>query len=435
MQQTYVKFLLGSSLLAVLLIAAANYLIDPYGIHRFIDRDGFNRRKPKAGNHSDLVKPYDVQRVRPRTLLLGNSRVEAGIDPESPLWPEASRPVYNMGLRGRRMDQARKSLQHVLGTAKPELVVLGLEFIDFVANERVAAGAQAKMPETPEFDRRLLVKVDGSRNDFYPLQKAMDLASTLFSLNALLDSALTLALQHRSDQPDLTNRGFAPMREYERLARVEGYATLFRHVETSYLTTYLRRRKTLFADGSATSAELDQLQDLLKICRAHGIRLLLYIHPYHAHILESYRIAGLWPLFEEWKRGVVEMLEADARAHPGAPAFVLWDFSGYNEITTERVPAASDGGRVMKYYWEAGHYRREVGEVMLARMLGNGGEHGRTPEAAFGARLGVQNIDGHLAAIRDARRRYADTRVDEIAALETIAQSIRARTEDGTASR
>ena len=76
----------------------------------------------------------------------------------------------------------------------------------------------------------------------------------------------------------------------------------------------------------------------------------------------------------------------------------------------------------MQWYWEAGHYKREMGELMLARMLGDGS--GPAP-AAFGMKLDGRNIESHLTAIRDDRRHYADTHRDEIAALENLAQTVR----------
>src|SRR5215471_19481271 len=86
-----IKLLLWSG--AVLLLAAAfNYVVDPYELHRLVNLDGFNKKKPSAGPNGKLIKPYGVQLVQPRTLLLGNSRVEAGIDPESDLWPQSWRP-------------------------------------------------------------------------------------------------------------------------------------------------------------------------------------------------------------------------------------------------------------------------------------------------------------------------------------------------------
>ena len=38
--------------------------------------------------------------------------------------------------------------------------------------------------------------------------------------------------------------------------------------------------------------------------------------------------------------------------HPKAPPITLWDFSGYNTVTTEPVPPLEDRQATMQYYWE-----------------------------------------------------------------------------------
>ena len=421
MHWRYVRLLITSCIGAVLLAAAVNYVVDPYGLHRWIERDGFNRRKPKAGLSTDLVKPYDVLRVRPRTLLLGSSRAETGIDPDDPVWPEAMRPVYNLALRGRGIDAGYKSLRHVLQALKPDTVIVGLELVDFIVREPAAGATPAAAPEVPEFERRLLADSDGAPNPEYRLQSIKDQISSLFSLNALVDSVLTLALQGRAGQPDLTPHGFNPMHEYEPVVRLEGHYSLFRQIETNYLSIYIRSPKTVYARGTTRSTELDRVRALIKLCRDSGVRLLLYIHPSHAHVLEAYRIAGLWPTFEEWKRALVAIVEEDARAHPHAAPIALWDFGAYDEFTTERVPSALEKGVKMRWFWEAGHYKAELGRLMVARMLG------AAQPGGFGAILDRHNLEPRLAEIRAGQRRYEALRADEVAGLEALAREIRAR--------
>lgn len=427
MPLSYVRLMLISSLVAILLASAINYIVDPYGVYRFIDREGFNSHKPKAGANSKLAKPYNVQRVMPKTLLLGNSRVEVGMDPKSAQWPQSSLPVYNMSLPGTGIDTTLESLRYAIGVAKLDTIVVGLDFLDFLVDERPGTGRPAT-PAGPHQPNGLpTANRDGLHDVRHPLRKIKDLASTLFSLNALVDSALTLALQGRHDQPDLTDRGFNPRRDYERVAQIGSYTILFRQVETTYFASYIRGPKRIYRSGTTNSVELDQLRALIKLCRASGMRLLLYIHPYHARMLEGYRIAGLWPAFEEWKRALVKIISEDAAAHPAMPPLELWDFSGYNEITAERVPGESERPLAMHWYWDPGHYKREAGDYVLARMLGGRSNNGPAP-ATIGVKLSDQAIDRHLSAIREAQQRYAQARGEEVAELEKLAQKVKSRT-------
>lgn len=425
-QKNYIKLFLISTAIAILLSAAINFLVDPYGLHRLTDHDQFNRKKPKAGVNGQLAKPYNVQRVQPRTLVLGNSRAEVGIDPESASWPSGFQPVYNMALPATNIDVAFRSLQHTLHVTKLQLVVVGIDFFEFLVDDRQGIELPPQPDTQSEFQNRLLVNPYGARNDRYQLQRIRDFASALFSIKTLADSLQTVALQSRDDHPDLTRLGFNPMNEYHRFVRTDGHHALFQQVTTTYLTNYIRGPKTIYRAGTSSSAELEYLRRIIELCHASGTRLILYIHPNHAHVLESYRIAGLWPLFEEWKRAIVRLAAAHAAAHPAGSSVEIWDFSAHSTITNERVPAAHEKGKTMQWYWEAGHYKREVGDLMLARML-MGGTNGQPGPLEFGIRLNDQNLDSHLTTIRDAQQRYANDHADEIVALETLAQAIKTK--------
>jgi hypothetical protein len=427
MQSSYIKVLLLFSVIGILLGAAANFLVDPYGIYRWLVVKGFNQQKPKAGLHGQLVKPYRVIETGPKTLILGNSRVEGAIDPQSLLWPEAVRPAFNMALPATSIDVSLRSLQHVIQTARPSQVLIGIDFFDFLVDSgTLASNRSAAVRDVSDFEKRLLVTADGSRNETRYVQVVKDHVAALFSFNALIDSLQTVTTQRLADQSNLTALGFNPMDEFRRFVRVDGHHLLFKQVETTYLTSYLRLRPAIDFESRSATAELNQFQALIALCRSANIRLVVYIHPYHAHMLESYRIAGFWPLFEAWKRALVKILSADASKHSGSIPYALWDFSGYSDITTERVPAASELGKSMRWYWEAGHYRREVGERIISRTM-LGGESSGVTGGQFGVLLTERNIEDHLSSIRDGQQRYALTHAEEIAALESLAQTVRRR--------
>jgi len=424
MTASYVFKLLLCSAVVLLFAATLNYVVDPYGLYQLVNLERFNKKKLVAAPNGKLIKPYGVQLVQPMTLLLGNSRVEAGIDPESNLWPVSWLPVYNMSLPATGIDVATRSLQHALAVASPQTVIVGLDFFDFLIESREPPGSKQRqaMEGDNDFDNRLLVASDGSPNPAYRLQRAKDFLSTLFSLNALVDSIQTVVLQERDNQAELTDHGFNPLSEYRRFIRNEGQHALFVQVETTYLSNYLRRPVALYRPGSRTSSEFSSLRRLIDTCVNHHVRLILYIQPIHAHMLEAYWVAGLWPLFEEWKRAVVAIIDEEENAHPDTAAIDLWDFSGYNHFTTETVPAADERGRQMQWYWEAGHYRRELGEVVLSRMLNNSKLENSV--ADFGVKLNERNIEGHLSEIRDARQQYAKTHEEDIRQLEHLAKTI-----------
>lgn len=407
-------FLLVAGVLG--LVAGINLLVDPYGVFRVLDRNGINRVKPSAGLHGPMVKAYQVLRARPRSLVLGNSRAEVGFDPESPAWPEAARPVFNLALPGTGTDATVHYLQHALANSdqgrKPSLVVWGVDFMDFLVD-----GGQPRYPVAlhPE-DMRLLTLHDGSRNPMRWMRRSRDYAESLLTLRAFQDAIATVYLQRDRHAADLTAAGFNPMRDYASHAANEGYQALFRQRAVENIKAYLRRPKDLFhVDGSA-SAALNDLRQVMRLCRREGIDLHLAIYPYHAQLLEIFRQTGHWPAFESWKRALVYVVEEEAVA-TRKPPYPLWDFSAVNAWTGETIPAQGDRHTEMRWYWEAGHFKRELGDHMLRRML--------DPEQAavtgFGERLGSDNLRANLARSRAEIAAYRASHprmTEELAALD-----------------
>ena len=387
------------TLVMLALVAGLAYVTDPYGLYRAYEA---HERKPHAGSQGALVKPYRSLQVSPRTLILGNSRAEVGFDPADPAWPGNVRPVYNLALPGTGTRVWRRLFEHVQARRPPAMLVLGVDFMDFL----LAPDAPAR---EPELGARLLVGPDGRENSLRWLAGLSDGAHTLASLDALGHSLDTLRRRGDSDSAHLTAMGFNPMSDYRALAAREGYFALFRQRDVENLRQYRKRPRNLFRPGARDSVAFDDLSAVLEQARMHGVKVDVVIYPYHGHLLETFRIAGLWPWFEEWKRE----LTARVAAHDDHAR--LWDFSAYHRYAREAVPKAGDLRGTVAHYWEAGHFKSALGHAMLQRMTGAG-------EPGFGAMLTPAMLDAHFTAIRRDGEGYRRERVDEIAALERLAR-------------
>ena len=65
-------------------------------------------------------------------MILGTSMVDVGLDALDPGWPAAVRPVYNLGLAGVDLNDCYHYLQYVLRFRRIDLVVIGLDFDQFL---------------------------------------------------------------------------------------------------------------------------------------------------------------------------------------------------------------------------------------------------------------------------------------------------------------
>jgi len=415
----YLVVWLGATAALLALVATANAVVDPYGVFRLVDAPGFNAVKPKAELHGGMVKAYQVLRVRPRTLILGNSRAEVGLSPDHAAWPSADRPVFNLALPGTGPTTTLAYLQHAIasaGNAKIVRVVWGVDFPDFLTDTTIlpASGPQ-------RVEARLLVGPDGAPNRERPWQQLRDAGESLFTLSALFDSAQTLASQRDPYAPDLASNGFNPLREYVKVAKEEGYGNLFRQTDLDNTRAYARRPRSIVDASGTTSADLIALRRILAICRRNGIALTLVIYPIHAHLLEIIRATDHWPAFEDWKRALVRAVADEARDAGGTSVPVV-DFSGFHRYATEPVPARGDLRSTMRWYWEPGHFKRELGDLMIDRILA-------TPDAPqdFGVALDASNVERQLADLRVAEAAYRDRHAGEVAELERMAVELRPR--------
>ena len=59
-------------------------------------------------------------------------------------------------------------------------------------------------------------------------------------------------------------------------------------------------------------SKLGYLQRILEDCYRENTDVTLVFTPFHARLVESLRVVGLWPLFEQWKRDIVLLNEKEA---------------------------------------------------------------------------------------------------------------------------
>jgi hypothetical protein len=410
------------------LVAIFNFVVDPYGLFRVVDKKGLNSIKPAAGSHGQMVKAYQVLRVQPRGLILGNSRMEVGFDPEYSAWPAQARPVFDLALPGTGTSVSLQYLQHVLANAernpaaKPKIVVWGIDFMDFLVSSNLPDKAEPKvhLVGTNE-NRRLLTNPDGSANPSRVFQQIKDYTESTFTLDAFLDSIQTLASQKNPYSENLTPLGANPMRDYLKIEKDEGYWAVFQQKDLGYIKDDLRRPVAIFDSDGRSSPALDDLRQVIKLCERHGIALRLVIYPYHAHFLEIIRITGHWPAFETWLRTTAQIVGTKSSAQESSN-IQLWDFSGFNEITTEPIPAKGDRNTKLHWYWESGHFKSELGDLVQDRIFD------RTEKIpGFGVLLGPDNVEERIAILNAQETDYRRSHPEEVAELEQIASEIKSQ--------
>jgi len=339
----YLAILAAAVLVIVVGVAGLAWLVDPYAYWNAPVIDGVNRYRPAAGKHMLAVKLRQYERMRPNTLVAGNSRVYVGIDPGSTAWPPEMQPVYNLGLPSVGMRNVVQVVETALFTHQPRALFVGLDFMNFTVEQADwHKGGPVALASRPDFaDRAALV------------------AKLLLSFDALGDTAAALAEQHSASPETITPAGFYGSGVYPGIVAEEGHAALFRQRSRENLKYFIAGPKRV-RWGPEQNPEFDALEDLVRTAKAQRISLTFFTYPYHADLLLSYRKAGLWPAYEDWLR--------DLAAFSARTGILTYMFTRIDEVTGEAVPEEGDTKTHMRWYWEAGHFKPALGDRMTLIM-------------------------------------------------------------------
>jgi hypothetical protein len=342
---TYLAWFFSTATLLVLACAAFNYAVDALGIFGAPRVAGFNAIKPHLDHHRELSRWQAARRVCAPAGIFGNSRAEIGLDPEHPALV-AQGGAFNHAIPGTGLETSQQQLNWLKAAGcSPRTVVLGVEFFDFLGGS--APAADGKPGSAPRID-------------------ASAIAETLLSLSALGDSLTTLALQRSANPATITPRGFNPLLNYNAEVKQSGHHALFRQRATENLKNWSRKPRRLLTGQGGPSSDQLALESFLRTATASADTVHVVIYPYHAQIRLMMVRLGLSEMFTEWKASIVATAQ---RLSTDKVRIQVWDFSALSTQTLEPIPPAGDRQTRLQHYWEAGHYKKELGDQMLGQML------------------------------------------------------------------
>lgn len=414
----YLRTLVALVVTAMGTIAAFNGVVDPWGLYRWYARDGFNANKPRQIFNERLLRASDLSREKPGVVLLGTSRTQVGMGTDAPALRGLNLTAHNVGFSDGTAYEALRYLQHAHAQSPVKVAIVGADFLSF-------RGTKRKADDFTE--ERLAVDVH-----FRPhwLFRLSDVPNTLLSLDAVRASRRTMLEQYL---PSYFYPG-GRRHEFTMAQRIEeqgGMRGTFLWSEHDYLREY-----ACFQTADAAAAEkgggsiggwknqlavedegtgpMDDFRRLLHFTKAQGIKLIVYTSPSHARSQVLLMQAGLWPTYEKWKTDVVTAL--DAYSIP------LWEFGGADpRFTAEAVPMKGDTTSRMKWYWESSHYKRELGDVALERMLNAAP---REETRGFGVPMTRANVATELVRVQREIEGWKASHADELVEMDAQATKV-----------
>lgn len=385
----YTRILCASIFLMSIFIISLNVIVDPFDIYRIVKINGFNEFKPKYESHARFAKRRQIERNGYERVAFGTSRVLIGMPVEENVWGGSTKRNFNAGLSGLDMQTLYDFIIHTLKNSNPKEFLIGLDFFTFNALKQSS------------LDVELIDK--GGFFNLNVNQFLQDFSYAAFSPQSVQATAKTLKRQRAKDHKTLATGQSNPVRE-EKKSKTHGYPKRFKKFEEDMVnhgwSTCAENRYVFSGDGYDTFQIFGKMiREILK----HDVKVGLYISPIHARLLEHLDASGLWNIYEDWKVGLVEEVEAINKEY--STELTLWDFSGYTDYTTEGFP--SDSSDAMEWYIDSSHFNSNFGGL-IQKVVWKG-----YPESGIGVRLDSESVVGHLDKTRQDQKVYRSQHTEQ----------------------
>ncbi|MDJ1169425.1 hypothetical protein PMG71_08305 [Roseofilum sp. BLCC_M154] len=347
------------------LVALFNAIIDPFGIIKILVIPGINQSKPATVDNTRLYKAVDLTRQDAKTIFLGASRVETAFDVEHPAL-QTYQPVYNLAMQGMTFYEQRRYLEYAIQTQENiQVVILGIDLW---------------LLEDP-YLRKTGFKEDRLQQQGLPLSESLEINFSWDTFSKSLES-----IKANLDKPDYEYYNSKGVRDTDYVK--------YRNVKfTSWLPGIINNPKDKIFPFA-----LENLSIIVDLCRENNLNLIAFITPPHVTQFEAMYMSGSEAVIEQGKREIVNILP-------------VWDFSGYNSITTEFITDQ------MTKYRDSSHFTMHVGDLILNRILQYNQEI--VPED-FGIMIAQENIEEHLEDIRKQRNIWRKDNPDVVTMLEGL---------------
>lgn len=363
----FLKIVLGLSFFVAILIGGVNYIVDPYGIYK----TNIFQNKPEQDKNIRLAKVVKVEELKPVSISLGTSRTEYGYDPNHEYF---SKPSYNLAVSGASLYENRLYLEHAIKQGNLKEVILVADWIMF--NTKL-------MTKSYDFE------------DFFNIE---NIYKQLFSVD-LFRSSLNTIIKQKVKSSYLENGQRDWYFNQENIDKQGGHLKVMNKDEKDYYrNSNYKFNSNIYQDTQKSSFE--DFRKILELCYQNNIKLDIVFGPSHIRQWEAYDYYQDIETWYKWKKDVVLFVEKIAKEQEKTP-YRIMDFSVYHELTAETVP--TNPKEKMKYHWEASHYKKELGDIVLDRLLDI------SLYKDFGVELNSENIDNHIQNLREDRVEFIDT--------------------------
>jgi hypothetical protein len=406
----------------LLFVASFNILVDAKGLYLLVRAKGFNENKVFQPLFTGQYKAVAARRYRPDTVIFGASTVLIGVVAEckAPRMPGVSR-LYNYAGAGTNASFLIENLPDLLATGSIKRLAVETRFFEhkFSAVQSMTA-ENATSGTSPAAEPSMADALTERLRPYLPMNYAGTYIRNLIGWEDVLLSVRTVALNRTTVKtPVSTTRGYEEDGTNDlQWGPIWQPWMLTEQTATDHNAYYIGR----FLPGLSNdlTPDLSYLDRIVSIAARNGVAVDLFIPPEHMTELLLYSEAGIWALFEKFKMNLLQTVQDLRTRHSVDIRF--FDFGNVSAPTTQPLRQINDRTIYDPYYIDPVHFRRPVGEYMLATMF-----QCEIPAAVpegFAIELAAGNIAAHFASQRQKLREY---RRQNSALVERMSRAIETR--------
>lgn len=328
------SYIIGVVLFTSLLcatVAGFNYWVNPFLLFDAPQPSSLIKIKPEAADRARIFKLYQPIYYQPEVLLVGNSRIEIGLNPDVPALSQLGK-TYNLGLPGAGIAGQLEFAQRVIDNSPVHSVIISVDYLDFLLGQNQRFGAY---------------KLD--------VTELEDKIAGLLSLDALQGSLLTLFNQGAYASNRLLN-GFNPAQDYVPILQSEGEAVLFSQKLASLASILQRSYWQLNDVKQQADSPLNLLKNKIHQWQQAGITVHLFINPYHDKYYASIARNGHAHGFMQFRQLMFDEFAS------------ITSFCDFTELGKQASQNTNAKGNSV-YFWEPAHYKENLGNEMLKQLF------------------------------------------------------------------
>ncbi len=388
----YSRTTLLLALSLALLVAAANWLVNPYLMFHSPVITGVNQYVTECYYKQLLFKPYEANTGKLRSVIIGTSHAGIAFNPNY-----LAQPSYNMAVGGASSYINWRLLQEtVVSNSSLDYVLLEIPFFSFNSDDP---------DNSPNHDSQFENRLRNTSNASSTNIMGQYIGDRLASLLSWEVSRASLKMLSKQQEIASKERGsFIANRD----GQWEQQAAPTRHTWALFENSWKKFLYNEWFPAPQYRFTLDEHGQPLRYFRQsvallydRNIRTDIVIAPLHASLLIALHEAGLWPTFNNWKKVIVQINEEEA-VKRGKTPFAIVDYANVNPYTIEALPASHDSSTRLQWFNDAAHASPVLGDAILQTLSNR-----QSSSKHFNlSTLNSRNIDSKLQSDKTALDNY-----------------------------